>query len=274
MPGAREARYKEVRGLARGLSVLRALNVLSGQEIDVAAIAGVTGLHRTTVRRLLGTLMAGGYVRRSDSDDSFRLARDVRSLSEGFKDEDWIAEVGAKVLAELLVEVVWPSDITTPDGDAMVVRETTHRFSRLSFHRAMVGVRLPMLLTASGRAYLAFCPDTERQHILRLAGSGDVVPEAAAVSLRQVSAMLRRTRQAGFATNEREWAQQRNVAAIAVPVFLDGRIMGCMNMIYHADAMSLDEAIRRYVVPLKAASGRINALMAERGVSSWQASGK
>jgi IclR family mhp operon transcriptional activator len=49
-----------------------------------------------------------------------------------------------------LREVLWPTDISTLDVDAMVVRETTHRFSRLSFHRAMVGRRLPLLLTASG----------------------------------------------------------------------------------------------------------------------------
>ena len=46
---------------------------------------------------------------------------------------------------------MWLSDLMTPDGDAMVVRETTHRFIPLSFHRSMVGRRLPMLLTAAGR---------------------------------------------------------------------------------------------------------------------------
>ena len=264
MPKDSNASYKEVRGLSRGLDVLRAVNLLAGQEVDVPAIVAATGLHRTTVRRLLGTLIARGFVRRSESDDSFRLTLAVRSLSEGFKDEDWISEVGAKVLAELLEELVWPSDITTPDGDAMVIRETTHRFSRLSFHRAMVGVRLPMLLTASGRAYLAFCPDAERQQILRLAGSGGGVQAEVAKASRQVAATIRRTREAGFATNEREWAQQRNVAALAVPVFLGGRIMGCMNMVYHAQAMSLDEAVRRYLAPLKAAAERVNALVAVR----------
>jgi IclR family mhp operon transcriptional activator len=65
-----------------------------------------------------------------------------------------------------LREVLWPTDISTLDVDAMVVRETTHRFSRLSFHRAMVGRRLPLLLTASGLTWLAFAPDHERQAMI------------------------------------------------------------------------------------------------------------
>ena len=82
----------------------------------------------------------------------------MRALSEGFTDDEWISQVATPVLGELLQQVVWPSDLTTLDGDAMVIRETTHRFSPLSFHRAMVRVRLPLLTTASGPAYLAFCP--------------------------------------------------------------------------------------------------------------------
>lgn len=50
----------------------------------------------------------------------------------------------------------------------MVVRETTHRFSRLSFHRAMVGRRLPLLLTASGLTWLAFAPEHERSPIVEM----------------------------------------------------------------------------------------------------------
>ncbi|CSP35643.1 hypothetical protein EKD62_17175 [Shigella sonnei] len=50
----------------------------------------------------------------------------------------------------------------------MVVRETTHRFSRLSFHRAMVGRRLPLLKTASGLTWLAFCPEQERKELIEM----------------------------------------------------------------------------------------------------------
>ncbi|KPV68072.1 transcriptional regulator, partial [Klebsiella pneumoniae subsp. pneumoniae] len=161
------AAYKTVRGLSRGLLLLKLLNKFDGGATP-GLLAEFSGLHRTTVRRLLETLQEEGFVRRSRSDDSFRLTINVRQLSDGFRDEHWISALATQLLGELLREVQWPTDITTLDVDAMVVRETTHRFSRLSFHRAMVGRRLPLLLTASGLTWLAFAPDAERDAIVSM----------------------------------------------------------------------------------------------------------
>ena len=159
------ADYAPVRGLTRGLDLLRALNSQEGGRSTLAQLAQATGLHRTTVRRLLETLIAEGYVRRSESDDRYCLALRVRSLAEGFRDEDWISSIAAPALSELLQSVVWPSDLTTPQGAHMVIRESTHRFSPLSFHRAMVGQSLPMLLTAAGRAFFSHCQDEQREQV-------------------------------------------------------------------------------------------------------------
>ncbi len=166
------SQYVNVRGLSRGLRVLQALNAMERGRATALQLSQATGLHRTTVRRLLETLVEDGFVRRSTSDDTFRLALAVRSLSEGFTDDERIATVAPPIMGQLMQSVVWPSDLTTPDGDAMIIRETTHRFSPLSFHRAMVGRRLPMLFTAAGRAYFGTCPDAEREDILELLRSG------------------------------------------------------------------------------------------------------
>ena len=69
---------------------------------SIADLSASTGLHRTTVRRLLETLQSEGYVRRSASDDSYRLNLKVRQLSDGFTDDEWISEVANPVLGELL----------------------------------------------------------------------------------------------------------------------------------------------------------------------------
>lgn len=86
MRESRQADYKTVRGLSRGLLLLNLLNKFDGGA-TVGTLAEFSGLHRTTVRRLLETLQEEGYVRRSQSDDSFRLTLKIRQLSEGFRDE-------------------------------------------------------------------------------------------------------------------------------------------------------------------------------------------
>ncbi|CAM2185785.1 DNA-binding transcriptional activator MhpR [Burkholderia latens] len=258
--------YTNVRGLARGLQVLRALNAMENGRATSQQIADLTGLHRTTVRRLLETLMEEGFVRRSTSDDSFRLTLAVRSLSEGFTDTERIATVAPPIMGQLLQRVAWPSDLTTPDGDAMIIRETTHRFSRLSFHRAMVGRRLPMLLTAAGRAYFAMCPDEEREDILELlrSGAGGEEQQAFARNDALVRKLIRRVRDDGFGSNHGDWTAQAKIGAVAVSISADERVIASLNVVFLSRAVSLADATRRYVPELqKAASDIAEALRQE-----------
>jgi IclR family mhp operon transcriptional activator len=257
------ADYSHVQGLMRGLAVLRALNSMEGGWATANELSERTDLHRTTVRRLVETLIAEGYVRRSESDDSFRLSLKVRELSEGFTDDEWIAQVAAPVLGELLEKTVWPSDLTTLDGDAMIIRETTHRFSPLSFHRSMVRRRMPLLYTASGKAYLAFCPDEERQQLLRLLIANHDEQSALARQGPLVERMMNKIRSDGYASNDGEWKQEAKIAAIALPVRRDGRVLACVNVVYLRRAMTIEEAAKRYLPALRAAIAKIEGGLAK-----------
>ena len=264
MRGSPGANYRQVAGLQRGLQVLLALTRLPNGIGSAASVAAVTGLHRTTCKRLLETLLAEGFVRRSQSDESYRLQMQVRQLSEGFTDDEWVSAVAMPELAELMSRVVWPSDLCTLDGDAMVVRETTHRFSPLSFHRNMVGRRMPVLCTASGRAYFAFCPDTEMEQLLRvLSASADAEQVRLARDDRLVQRMVARTRKDGYAVNDGDWKQEPHVGAIAVPLRAPDKVLGCINVVYLRRAIPAQEAVAKFLPALRQA-----ATVIERGVSN------
>lgn len=257
------ATYRHVQGLSRGLSILHAINLSADGWASIAELSATTGLHRTTVRRLLETLQAEGYVRRSVSDDSYRLNQKIRQLSDGFTDDEWISEVANPVLGELLQKVVWPSDLCTLDGDSMLVRETTHRFSPLSFHRAMIRQRMPVLHTSAGRAYLAWCSAEERQQILQLLVAGNDEQANFARNRVLVEQMLEKVRRQGYATNDGEWNQQVKIAAIAVPIRHNGHVLASINVVFLKKAMSLAEAVERYLPELNSAVGKIQARLSE-----------
>lgn len=260
------AKYTNVRGLARGLQVLRALNATDSGRATSQQISDMTGLHRTTARRLLETLMEEGFVRRSASDDSFRLTLQVRSLSEGFTDSERIATIAPPVMGRLLQRVAWPSDLTTPDGDAMIIRETTHRFSPLSFHRSMVGRRLPILLTAAGRAYFAMCPEGEREDILDLLRSGAGGEEQKAIALNDAltKKLVRRVQADGFGSNHGDWAAQSKIGAVAVAIVSQERVLASLNVVFLSRGVTLAEAHRRFVPELQsAAQEMVDALAIE-----------
>ena len=150
--------------------------------------------------------------------------------------------------------------------DAMVVRETTHRFSRLSFHRAMVGRRLPLLLTASGLTWLAFAPDAERDAILSMLAARPEAEYQLAREPERLAAILARTRQNGYGENFRGWRQEEKIASIAVPVCSQQRVIGCLNLVYIASAMTIEQAAQKHLSTLQRVAGQIEARMEDQEV--------
>lgn len=249
------SQYKEVRGLTRGLAVLLALNRMAGGLGSVAALARATGLHRTTVKRLLETLKTEGLVEHRDGGTAYALTYEVRRLSEGYVGTDWIDRIAAPAMFAHLKALSWPSDLATPDAGMMVVRESTHRESLLSQHRSTIGIRIPMLMSAIGRAWLAHCAEDEREATLALLraredGQGDLARDR-----RRVARIVAETRRRGYGLNQGELVDEADVTAIAYPIFEGPRALGAINLVLMRDAVTLREIRGRYV-PLLGALAR------------------
>ncbi|MBN9478250.1 MAG: hypothetical protein ABS43_26405 [Bordetella sp. SCN 67-23] len=246
-----DSAYKEVRGLSRGLAVLRALNGMPGGMGGVVELARLTGLHRTTVKRLLETLRQEGLVHHKDDGALYVLSFEVRRLAEGYVGADWIDRVASPAMGAHLSALSWPSDLATPDGGFMIVRESTHRASLLSQHRATIGTRIAMLTSAIGRAWLAYCSDEEREATLSLLRErGDAIG-AVARDKAYVGRVLRETRRRGHAVNKGELVNEESVAAIAFPIRLRGHAIGAINLVLQRNVVPDREISARYVPLLR-----------------------
>jgi IclR family transcriptional regulator, mhp operon transcriptional activator len=251
--------YREVRGLSRGLAVLRALNAMPGGIGGVLELARVTGLHRTTVKRLLETLRAEGLVHHKDEGTYYALGFEVRRLSEGYVGAEWIDRVAAPAMRDHLRALSWPSDLATPDGGFMIVRESTHRVSMLSQHRATIGIRIPMLVSSLGRAWLTWCAEEEREATLTLLGERtDAIGEMARDSA-YVKRILRETRRRGYAMNKGEWASEASVTAIGFPVRIGEHAIGAINLVLQNNVVSDREIATRYVPLLRTLAEEISS---------------
>ena len=120
-------RPKPIRSFTRGLAVLSALN--RHGSATALTLARESGVPRATVYRLLETLLEDGYVGRGTADERFHLQLKVRSLSEGFEDEQWITTIAGPAVSELTRRISWPCDVSALQGLKMVVHETTHRIA-------------------------------------------------------------------------------------------------------------------------------------------------
>jgi IclR family mhp operon transcriptional activator len=271
-PGLKDAamgkRIKQVRGgsvrsLERGLALLMAMN--RRKLASVMELARDTQLPRPTVYRLLETLNRAGFVARANSTDRYRLARQVRALSDGFADDEWISEIAAPLMAEFTRKLVWPVALMTFDEGKMLVRETTHPASSLSIDYGMVGRRLPMLLTAAGRTYLAFAPDNERVAILDMLARSEAAEDRLAKDAARLSALFAKIRSQGHAIQDREINPR--TGGIAVPIRFDDHILGSISVIWISSALTIEEAVQRFVEPLQSLANNIVETLRDSAVN-------
>lgn len=251
--------YKPVRALARGVALLQRLNQLGASR--PAALAQSIQLDRTTTYRLLATLEAMGLVQRSGSSDVYVLTDGVRTLSDGFTARDRTTQIVAAHMGKLFPQVLWPTDFATFENGAMVIRETTHRFSPYSVHRAMVGRPRPLLASALGRAAIAGATDAQREAMLDiLAGSSEMGLTSRANMNDQVDFIVSDFGRRGYA-----WSvggTDSKISAIAVPV-KTGAEIAALNLIFFSSAMGVEKAAKRFLEPLKVCADNVERDLAD-----------
>ncbi len=252
-----------VRSLERGLALLVAMN--RRKLPSVVELARDTRLPRPTVYRLLETLSLAGFVSRSSPQDRYCLTSQVRALSDGFAEDDWITDIAAPLMTQLTRQLVWPVALMTFEEGSMLVRETTHEASTLSIDHGMVGRRLPMLRTAAGRCYLALCPDKERRAILEMLSRSKAPEDRGARETQRLIKLLETIRAKGYAIQDREINPK--TTGIAVPIRLAARVLGSLSLIWISSALTIEQAEIELLPLLTSTAGRIAEAVRDRAVN-------
>jgi IclR family mhp operon transcriptional activator len=153
----------------------------------------------------------------------------------------------------------------------MVVIETNRPMSYFNYILAApIGFRINMLRSASGRAYLAFCPQEERAAILaRLRHSarpGDLL----ARSPKKLNQILADARRRGYGMRDPDFGgnydQPRSRVddgrnSIAVPVLVGEEIVGCINLTWVAKVASVRTIADKFLPQLREAALAIGTRM-------------
>jgi IclR family mhp operon transcriptional activator len=245
-----------INALQRGLRILRAINDGRAQ---VREISAATKLPKSTVARMLETLVADGYVSQDDQKGYHVTARALM-LSRGYNASEVLLKAARPVLESLRQHQTWPSDLAVFDTDAMVVLDTGRDPGTLSLNRT-VGSRLPVLVTALGRAFLGFAAPELVEHTLsRLALSNEAfdAPAKNAAAIRRLLAQVRRQ---GYATGDREY--QRTTRTLAVPIMVNAAPVASLNIMVVPTAMSMEQLVKSLLPALNAAARTISASMSQ-----------
>lgn len=245
---------RPIRALLRGLEVLRVLNLNNGA--TVSEVATAINLPRTTTYRILETLRVTGYTHRAENQERYHLTILVRGLSDGFDDEAWVTQIARKYIQELSNELIWPISIATLSGSTMLIRQTTDHRSPLAIEKRGPGFRVPILRSASGLLYLAYCPAKQRDVILDILAKSRQAEDQPARNRKRLEELLTQVRTHGYSSSRRARRISDEIS-MSVPVMAHERLLAALTIRFSSTAVAEADAAQRFVPRLRATAKRI-----------------
>jgi IclR family mhp operon transcriptional activator len=257
---------KTIRALARGIEVLQMVQASGGMSLN--DIHRETGLAKATLLRILLTLQEQGLIWQRIIDKAYLASYSLRENVRHLDDVAHLVEVSSPVLAEMTRRIDWPSILAVPRLDHMEVIETNS--PRSYFHHiplGPIGFQVNMLMSASGRAYLAFCPESERAAILTRLSHSTRAGNAVAKNTAWVDKVLAETRALGYGIRDPRFGgdfdlprRQRDDGrdSIAVPILVEGRVFGVINLTWIQKVATTRQIVEAHLPALQQAATEIS----------------
>jgi IclR family transcriptional regulator, mhp operon transcriptional activator len=247
-----------IRAVCRAISILQEINQMGS--LTMMQIAKRGCIPYPTACRIVQTLMHEGLIEQEPARKYYRPTAMVQSLSQGFQADSLLVDRGRRHIKTLTQKIGWPVSLTVRIGTNMVVRDSTHADTSLTFERYYPGYRLPLMDCASGRVCLAHMSGEELDRVMNwvsLVGAPAEQEQTAYVSVNT----LNKIREEGYAAIG--WGQHNltpgKTSSIAVPIFRDGKFEAALTLIYFAAAMKQGDAVDRYLADLKFTAEAISA---------------
>lgn len=198
--------------LLKGLQVLEVL-AQSESSRGVSELARELGLTKSNVHRTLQTLLAAGYVRKDEASGEYECTMKIPKIAAsilGRVDMKRAAEPFMQALAQASEETVHLSVLDDTDVFYLHKIDSSHPVRAYS----EISGRAPAYCVATGKALLAFQPDSYLQRFAEALQAHTPRTLATRAALRQE---LEQVRQQGYAVNRGEWRE--SVCGLAAPIF-------------------------------------------------------
>ncbi len=214
------------RSLLRGLEILRAFRPGS-DVLGNAEIAERTGLPKSTVSRLTGTLLQAGFLFYSPRKQGYSLGVGVLSLSHALRSGSALLQSARSPMLVEARRLRVNIGLALADRDEMVYLETLRFAGNSSLRQVVSGQRVPMALTSLGRAYLSTLTPSEKR--LQFAHLKVRHPRDWSILRQQINASIEEVNDHGWCAAS--WQPQ--VVALATPIELESQPVHVLNMSVH-----------------------------------------
>lgn len=241
-----------IRSLTRGLAVLQAIN--RGSSLSMMEIARSSEVPYPTACRIVQTLLHEGIIEREPARKRYRPTALVQTLAHGFHGDSHLVVAARPHIVDLTRRVGWPISLATHVGHSMIIRDSTHALTALTFNNYYPGYTLPVLECAAGLVYLSNIPADERAALLNAL---KLLPKRAnmhVIDLLENGALVDEILADGYATRgyNRFTHNPGKTSSIAVPIFAkDNGVAGTLTLAFFSSSTKMADAVAQFSGPLR-----------------------
>lgn len=190
-----------VQSVDRALSILEVLSEYENG-LGITEISNKVELHKSTVHRLLATLIAKGYVKQNQENNNYILTMKLFELGNKKIEKMNIVNVSRNYLQSLVNETNEVVHLVIREGNEIVYISKVESQNIIRMH-SRIGSRKPVYCTAVGKAMLSYLSEEEVKNIWD-SSKIEKITEHTVTDFKQFVTDLKEIRQRGYAREEQE----------------------------------------------------------------------
>lgn len=226
-----------ITSLGKGLMVLEAFR--SHESLNLQEIAHYAGISTSSAQRVAYTLEQLGYVNKDPGTKRYRLSVKAMGLGYTYLSNERLFHNAHATLHQLNQECGESVNLSVPDDGNMVFVMRIHTFKHIPVYMP-IGTRIPLLSSASGRAFLACLSPEKREQRLRGATIKKHTPRTT-TDIEVLADMISQAQSDGYAYADEEFFQgDVNVAAAVLDQL--GQPVAAVNISVPKPRWSLEKA--------------------------------
>ncbi|WP_372994625.1 IclR family transcriptional regulator [Lutispora sp.] len=216
-----------VQSLDRAIMLLEEL-AMHQDGCGITRLSSLTGLHKSTVHRILNTLMAKGYIEKNPETEKYSLGMRFLYLSSAILDQMDIRKVAKPLLEKLCSntgEVVHLSILD--NGEAVYIDKVENPHKSIRMY-SQIGKRVPLHCTGAGKILIAWLPDKDVEAILRKNGMEPFTSKTI-TDIETMKEHLKSIRKMGYAFDEME--HEEGIRCVAAPIYdINGKVVASVSV--------------------------------------------
>ncbi|NIE75151.1 helix-turn-helix domain-containing protein [Pantoea sp. Ap-967] len=244
-----------IAGLQKGLALMQLFSA-DQPRLSVPQAARLSGLTPSATRRFLLTLVHEGF---AETDNRhYWLTPKALRIGQAYVDSAQLPRMLRPIVEQVARQTQEHVSVGTRDGDE-IIHLVRSRYSHVSSLSIRPGSRVPMYCTASGRLWLAWLGEAEREAYFARTPLCQLTPYTQ-TDRGWLEEEIGRVRGQGMCIVDQEY--EIGMRVLGVPLFdRGGRLQATLTITTHASRLSLDEMRLRYLPTLYEAQALLKPVL-------------